>query len=200
MPEQKKPIRHFHEKRGAKHGSRGRGRLRQGGPRPHQAHPVREIPEHTPMLNGDERPIPPLAAGNIRIIPLGGVEEIGKNMTMVEVGDDIVIVDAGFQFREDDTPAIDYITPNPKYREERREKTRALFIPPGPPDHIGGIPYIIDRIGYPPIYTPKLAAVMIRKRQEEFPNLKPLDVHEVEKEDTIKLGGLRVRFFEVTHT
>src|SRR3989344_5742840 len=200
MPEQKKPIRHFHEKRGPNRGAGGRGRLRQGGPRPHQAHPVREIPEHTPMLNGDERPIPPLAAGNIRIIPLGGVEEIGKNMTMVEVGDDIVIVDAGFQFREDDTPGIDYIIPNTKYLEERREKIRGLFITHGHLDHIGGIPYIIDRIGYPPIYTRGLTAVMIKKRQEEFPNLKPLDIHEVEKDDTVKVGALRVRFFSVYHT
>jgi len=152
------------------------------------------------MLNGDERPIPPLAAGNIRIIPLGGVEEIGKNMTMVEVGDDIVIVDAGFQFREDDTPGIDYIIPNTKYLEERREKIRGLFITHGHLDHIGGIPYIIDRIGYPPIYTRGLTAVMIKKRQEEFPNLKPLDIHEVEKEDTVKVGALRVRFFSVYHT
>ena len=152
------------------------------------------------MLNGDERPIPPLEQGNIRIIPLGGVEEIGKNMTMVEFGDDIIVIDAGFQFREADTPGVDYIIPNTKYLEERREKIRGLFITHGHLDHIGGIPYVIDRIGYPPVYTRKLTAVMIRKRQEEFPNLKPLDVHEVEKEDTIKLGGLRVRFFEVTHT
>ena len=200
MPEQKKPIRHFHEKRGDKHGSRGRGRLRQGGPRPHQAHPVREIPDVTAMLNGNERPIPPLQPGNIRIIPLGGVEEIGKNMTMVEVGDDIVIVDAGFQFREDDTPGIDYIIPNTKYLEERREKIRGLFITHGHLDHIGGIPYIIDRIGYPPIYTRGLTAVMIKKRQEEFPNLKPLDIHEVEKDDTVKVGNIRVRFFSVYHT
>jgi ribonuclease J len=152
------------------------------------------------MLNGDERPIPPLEAGNIRIIPLGGVEEIGKNMTMIEFGDDIIIVDCGFQFREDDTPGVDYIIPNTKYLEERREKIRGLFITHGHLDHIGGIPYIIDRIGYPPIYTRKLTSVMIRKRQEEFPNLKPIDIHEVESEDTVKVGNLRVRFFEVTHT
>jgi len=179
---------------------RGRGRLRQGGPKPHQPHPVREIPEHTPLLNGDERPIPPLAAGTIRIIPLGGVEEIGRNMTLVEMGDDIIVIDAGFQFREDDTPGIDYILPNTKYLEERREKIRALFITHGHLDHIGGIPYIIDRIGYPPIYTRELTAVMIRKRQEEFPNLKPLDIHEVKKEDSVKVGNFRVRFFSVYHT
>ena len=154
-------------------------------------------------LNGngtEEKPIPPLAPGNIRIIPLGGVEEIGRNMTMVEFGDDIVIVDCGFQFREDDTPGIDYILPNTKYLEERREKIRGLFITHGHLDHIGGIPYIIDRIGYPPIYTRRLTAVMIKKRQEEFPNLKPLDIHEVEKNDTVRVGNLRVGFFSVYHT
>lgn len=180
-------------------GSRGRGRLRQGGPKPHQPHPVRaEITQSNG--NGDEKPIPPLAPGNIRIIPLGGVEEIGRNMTMVEYGDDIVIIDCGFQFREDDTPGIDYILPNTKYLEERRDKIRGMFITHGHLDHIGGIPYIIDRIGYPTVYTRELTAVMIRKRQEEFPNLKPLTIHEVEKDDTIKVGGLRVRFFSVYHT
>lgn len=189
---------------GGGRGRGGRGRLRREGPKPHQPHPPRPDifsgPDHTPMLNGDERPIPPLEAGNIRIIPLGGVEEIGRNMTMIEYGDDIIAIDCGFQFREDDTPGVDYILPNTKYLEERREKIRGLFITHGHLDHIGGIPYVIDRIGYPPVYTRKLTSVMIRKRQEEFPNLKPLDIHEVEKEDTIKVGSLRVRFFEVSHT
>ena len=164
-------------------GKGGRGKLRREGPRPHQAHPVREISEQG--SNPDEKPIPPLEAGNIRIIPLGGVEEIGRNMTAVEFNDDIVIIDCGFQFKEDDTPGIDYILPNTKYLEDRRDKIRAMFITHGHLDHIGGIPYIIDRIGYPEIYTRKLTSLMIRKRQEEFPNLKPLTVHEVEQEDTV---------------
>jgi len=187
-------------------GGRGRGRLRHGGPKPHQPHPPRpEIREGREQSgfearNGDEKPIPPLEAGNIRIVPLGGVEEIGRNMTAVEMGDDIIIIDCGFQFREDDTPGIDYILPNTKYLEERREKIRGLFITHGHLDHIGGIPYIIDRIGYPPIYTRRLTSVMIRKRQEEFPHLKPLDIHEVETEDTVRVGDIRVKFFEVSHT
>jgi ribonuclease J len=187
-----------------KGGRRGDFR-RAGGPRPHQVHPPRDISEQPTaqtltMGNGDEKPIPPLEAGNIRIIPLGGVEEIGRNMTAFEYGDDIVIIDCGFQFREDDTPGIDYILPNTKYLEDRRDKIRALFITHGHLDHIGGIPYIIDRIGYPPVYTRKLTAVMVKKRQEEFPNLKPLTIHEVEKEDAVRVGNLRVRFFSVTHT
>lgn len=172
---------------------------RTNGPRPHQAHPPREA--HEPSApNNEEKPIPPLTSGNIRIIPLGGVEEIGRNMTALEYGDDIVIVDCGFQFKEDETPGIDYILPNTKYLEDRQDKIRGMFITHGHLDHIGAIPYIIDRIGYPPIFTRQLTAVMIRKRQEEFPNLKPLDIHEVEKTDTIKVGDLRVRFFSVTHT
>ena len=67
-------------------------------------------------------------------------------------------------------------------------------------DHIGGIPYIMYRIGNPPIYSRALTAVMIKKRQEEFPHLPPLDIKMVEKEDTIVLGKLRVKFFNVTHT
>ncbi|OGC79540.1 hypothetical protein A2852_02815 [Candidatus Adlerbacteria bacterium RIFCSPHIGHO2_01_FULL_54_23] len=144
--------------------------------------------------------MPPLEAGNIRIVPLGGVEEIGRNMTAIEMGDDIIVVDCGLQFREEDTPGIDYILPNTKYLEDRREKIRGIFVTHGHLDHIGGIPYIIDRLGYPPIYTRQLTAVMIKKRQEEFPHLKPLDIHEVEKEKSIRAGKTKVRFFSVTHT
>src|SRR6185369_8811498 len=106
--------------------------------------------------NADEVKIPPLEAGNIRIIPLGGVEEIGRNMTAIEYGNDIFIVDCGFQFREDDTPGIDYILPNTGYLEERRDRIRGMLITHGHLDHIGGIPYIMDRIGNPTIYTRKL--------------------------------------------
>src|SRR5262245_52662447 len=87
--------------------------------------------------------IPPLAAGNIRVITLGGVEEIGKNMTMIEYGDDIVIIDAGFQFKDEDTPGVDYILPNTKYLEDRKDKIRGLIITHGHLDHIGAIPYIM---------------------------------------------------------
>ncbi len=147
-----------------------------------------------------EPTIAPPAPGVIRIIPIGGVEEIGKNMTLVEYGNDIIIIDAGFQFKTEDTPGIDYIVPNTKYLEERKDKIRGMLVTHGHMDHIGGIPYVIEKLGYPTIYTRKLTAIMIEKRQAEFPHLKPLDIKLVEKEDRIKLGDLYVKFFAVSHS
>jgi ribonuclease J len=145
-------------------------------------------------------PIPPPAPDTVRIIPLGGVEEIGRNMNVIEFGDDIIVVDCGFQFREEDTPGIDYILPNTQYLEERRDKIRGVIITHGHLDHIGGIPYIIDRIGNPPIYTRQLTSLLIKRRQEEFSHLPAIDIREVENDDVIRLGSLSVRFFAVTHT
>ncbi len=144
--------------------------------------------------------IPPPAEGVVRIIPLGGVEEIGRNMTAVEFGNDIFILDCGFAFSEDDTPGVDYILPNTGYLEERRDKIRGLLVSHGHLDHIGGIPYIIDRIGNPTIYTRRLTGMMIKKRQEEFPHLPAINLREVEKDEVIKLGNTSIRFFGVSHT
>lgn len=145
-------------------------------------------------------PIPPPAPDTVRIIPLGGVEEIGRNMTVIETADDIFILDCGFQFREEETPGIDYILPNTGYLEERRDKIRGLIVSHGHLDHIGGIPFILDRIGNPTIYTRKLTAKMIQKRQEEFAQQAPVSIREVENNEAIRLGQSTIRFFGVTHT
>jgi ribonuclease J len=145
-------------------------------------------------------PIPPPEKGVIRIIPLGGVEEIGKNMTAIEIGDDIIVIDAGMQFKTEDTPGIDYIIPNTTYLEERKEKIRGMFVTHGHLDHIGGIPLVMSRIGNPPLYSRNLTVLMVKKRQEEFSHLPPLDTHVVEKDSVVYAGNLRIRFFGVTHT
>ncbi|MCR4281082.1 MAG: ribonuclease J, partial [Candidatus Kaiserbacteria bacterium] len=145
-------------------------------------------------------PIPPPAEDTVRIIPLSGVEEVGRNMTAIEFGGDIFIVDCGFAFSEVETPGIDYILPNTGYLEERRDKIRGMLITHGHLDHIGGIPYIIDRIGNPMIYTRKLTGMMIKKRQEEFAQTAPVQIREVEKDEVIRLGKATIRFFGVTHT
>lgn len=143
--------------------------------------------------------VPPIG-DNIRIITLGGVEQIGQNMTAIEIGDDIIVIDAGFQFKEETTPGIDYILPNTKYLEERKDKIRALFVTHGHLDHIGAIPYIIEKIGSPKIYTRQFGAIMIQKRQEEFPQVKKPEIITLDGDETIVISDrIKVETFPISH-
>lgn len=157
--------------------------------------------DNRPSAKSEIAMIPPIGE-NIRIIPLGGVEEIGKNMTLIEYKDDIIVIDAGVQFSDSETPGIDYILPNIKYLEENKRKIRALVITHGHLDHIGGIPYLIERLGNPPIYTREFGALLIKKRQEEFPHLAPLDIKIIGADDgaTPLSKNLKIRFFGITHS
>jgi ribonuclease J len=150
--------------------------------------------------NTNNAKIPPPEKGVIRIIPLGGVEEIGKNMTAVEIDDDIIIIDAGMHFANETTPGVDYVIPNTTYLEEHKDKIRALFITHGHLDHIGGVPLVLSRVGNPPVYSRKLSILMMRKRQAEFPHLPPMKENIVEKDEVITCGKIKVKFFGVTHT
>ncbi len=149
--------------------------------------------------NSSEKILPP-EKGVVRIIPLGGVEEVGKNMTAIEIGDDIIVIDAGMHFSTEATPGVDYVIPNTTYLEERKDRIRALIITHGHLDHIGGVPLVLSRIGNPPVYSRKLSILMMRKRQAEFPHLPPMKENIVEKDDTIMCGNIKIRFFGVTHT
>ncbi len=181
-----------HRPAGARN-ARGGNRMRRGMDRPSST------PIDTQIHKKVEDIIPAIG-DNIRIIPLGGVEEIGKNMTAIEYGNDIVVIDIGFQFKDENTPGIDYILPNTKYLEERQDKVRAVIITHGHLDHIGGVPYVMPRIGNPPLYTRNLTSVLIKKRQDEFPHMPPLDIKIVEKDEVIRIGDLKIKFFAVTHT
>lgn len=147
-----------------------------------------------------EKAPPPLAPGDIRIIPLGGVEEIGKNMTAIEIGNDIIVVDIGFAFPTEEMPGVDYIIPDASYVEKHKDKVRGVIITHGHLDHTGGIPYIMQKIGNPPLYTRNLTSLFIKKRMDEFPHLPKLDIRVVENNSKIMLGEIPVRFFGVTHT
>lgn len=138
----------------------------------------------------------------VRIIPMSGVEEIGRNMTIVETKDDLIIFDIGFQFvsEESNAPGINYILPNTQYVEERKHKIRALVVTHGHLDHIGGIPFVMERIGNPPIYTQYLTSLMIKKRQEEFPHLDPVDIHVIKEGDSFTVGKTKIKTFPVTHS
>ena len=140
-------------------------------------------------------------AENIRIIPLGGYEEVGKNMLAIEYKGEIIVYDAGVQFTsEDSAPGIDYILPNTRYLEDRKDMVKAIIITHGHLDHIGGIPFIMERIGNPKLYASYLTNLLIKKRMEEFPDKPKVDYTDVEAGEVIKIGNLKIKFFPVTHS
>jgi ribonuclease J len=186
-----------------------RGPKRSGGKskRPPMRRPMRPLNAPKLTREGEEgnkaiigKKIPLIEAGVIRIIPMGGVEEIGKNMTAIEFGDTIIVIDIGLAFPGEDTPGVDYIIPDSTYVEQNKHKVKAVIVTHGHLDHIGGIPYVMPKIGNPPIYTSLLTSVMIKKRQDEFPYLPKLDIRLIEKAETIKIGDFKIRFFGATHT
>jgi len=183
----------------------------QGAPRARRSnHPQRRRSTTAPALTHrmtittEKNPIIPevLDEDTVRVIPVSGVEEIGRNMIIVETKDDIVVIDAGFQFvtEESNAPGINYILPNTQYLEERKDKIRALIITHGHLDHIGGIPFIIERIGNPPIYTQYLTSLMILKRQEEFPHIEPVTMQVIKEGESFTVGKMRIKTFPVTHS
>jgi ribonuclease J len=135
----------------------------------------------------------------LKVIPLGGIEEVGENMTIMEYGDDILVIDMGLGFPDETMPGIDYIIPNTKYLEDNKKRIRGVIITHGHLDHIGAIPYILPKIGDPPIYTMKLTGELIKKRLEEFHLLGRSQIHELNKDDVLTLGNFRIRFFRINH-
>lgn len=179
---------------------RSRGRSQSQRRRPDKA------PALTHRLNVTDQksPVIPeiLDEDTVRIITIAGCEEIGRNMNVVETKDDIIVIDAGFAFvsEESGTPGVDYILPNTQYLEERKHKIRALVITHGHLDHIGGIPYVMERIGNPPIYTQYLTSLMILKRQDEFPQMEKVDIKVINEGESFTVGNTHIKTFRVTHS
>ncbi|MDR3643404.1 MAG: ribonuclease J [Candidatus Doudnabacteria bacterium] len=137
---------------------------------------------------------------NLRIIPMGGVEEVGENMTVLEYGDDLIIIDMGLAFPDDTMPGIDYIIPDTKWLEENKRRIRGVIITHGHLDHIGAVPYILPKLGDPPVYTMALTAAFIKKRLEEFGLLGRSKINVLTKDDVLSLGNFKVRFFRINHS
>ncbi len=139
----------------------------------------------------------------LRIIPLGGLEEIGRNMTIFEYDNQIIIVDMGLQFPDNGMPGIDFIIPNIEYLTQHPEKKiLGIFITHAHYDHIGAIPYLIDKLHYPPIFTAPLTKAIILKRQEEFTHLRKLNIKIISQESNypLSLGPFKISTFHLNHT
>lgn len=198
----RRPRNRVHNKPGSNPKNRAHSKSRSGFRKNNDQTSQKQIGGHKHRLSTLDRSdaIPDLKDGNIRIITIGGFEAIGKNMSAIEIGNDIIVIDCGFTFKDQNTPGIDYILPNTKYLEDRKDRIRGVIITHGHLDHTGGIAYVFPRIGNPPIYCRSFTSLMIKKRQEEFKSNPPLDINVVETTDRIKLGDQYVRFFGITHT
>lgn len=138
-------------------------------------------------------------AEKLKIIPLGGLDEIGKNMTVYEFGGEMVVVDCGMAFPGDDMYGIDLVIPDVTYLIKNRARLRGLFITHGHEDHIGAIPYVLKQINMP-IYCTRLTAGLIKLKLEEHGLVKSTKIVTVEPGETVRAGKFNVEFIHVNHS
>jgi ribonuclease J len=136
----------------------------------------------------------------VRLVPLGGLGEVGKNMMVIEYGVDIVIVDAGLMFPEAEMLGVDLVIPDTGYLQDKLDRIRALIITHGHEDHIGGIPYILPMLGFPAVYATKLTRGLIEVKLREHHLLSQTELHTITTDDHLDLGAFGVEFFRVNHS
>ncbi|WP_331665729.1 ribonuclease J [Mogibacterium diversum] len=145
--------------------------------------------------NQRKRPKAPIET--MRVMPLGGLKEIGKNITLVEYRDDILIIDCGFSFPEDEMFGIDVVIPDFTYLKENMERIKGLIITHGHEDHIGGVPFLLKEINVP-VYAPPLAMGLIRNKLKEHGLA--MEEHVIEAGDIFNVGAFRVEAIHTNHS
>ena len=139
------------------------------------------------------------AKNRLRIIPLGGLGEIGKNMTAFEYGDDIIVVDVGSIFPREDMPGVDLVIPDISYLTMNRGRVRGYLITHGHEDHIGAAPYVLREVPAP-VYATRLTAALIESKLKEHKLLGSVEMNVIAPHDTVTLGVFRVEFLKVSHS
>jgi len=135
----------------------------------------------------------------LKVIPLGGLEEIGKNMTVFEYGENIIVVDCGVAFPEDEMLGIDLVIPDVTYLEKNLSKVRGIIVTHGHEDHIGALPYVLNRIPVP-VYGTDLTLALIENKLMEHQMLNKADLRVIRAGQTIQLGAFKVEFIRSTHS
>ncbi|MBO0795192.1 MAG: ribonuclease J, partial [Ktedonobacteraceae bacterium] len=141
-----------------------------------------------------------MTAEKIRFIPLGGLGEVGKNMMVVEYGDDIIIVDVGVMFPDDEMFGVDLVIPDVNYLLDKKERIRGILITHGHEDHVGGLPYILPTLGFPPLFATRLTQGLITVKLKEHKMLEKASIQVVNPGDRVQLGKNEVEFFRVNHS
>lgn len=136
----------------------------------------------------------------MRIVPLGGLEEVGKNITAIEYGNDIIVIDCGMSFAGPEMLGVDYIVPDVSYLQQRKRNIRGIIFTHGHLDHIGAAQYVIPKLGNPPLYATKLTSGLLKNRLREFALDKNIKLHEYNENSVLKLGAFEIEFFRVNHS
>ena len=143
----------------------------------------------------------PTKEGGLKIVHLGGLGEVGRNMSAIQYDDEIILIDAGVRFPEGDMPGIDFIIPNTEYLADKKDMVKAMFFTHGHMDHIGGLPFILDKIGDPDIYAAPLTRAILMKRLDEFKDRKIPTIDIVEAGQTVKVSDkLQVELLRINHS
>ena len=135
----------------------------------------------------------------LRIVPLGGVGEIGKNMMTIEYGEEMLLIDAGLMFPENDMLGIDIVIPDISYVVERQERLRAIILTHGHEDHIGALPYVLSDVNAP-VYGTRLTLGLAEVKLREHHLLDQVELHTIQPRDVLSLGPFSVEFFHVCHS
>lgn len=149
--------------------------------------------------NGSILDLPTFKKSNLKIIALGGLDEIGKNITIFEYEDEIVLVDCGLEFPDDDMLGVDIVIPDVTYLVRNKNKIKGLFITHGHEDHIGAIPYVLKQVNMP-IYATRLTAKLIEHKLEEHRLLRTTKLNIVEQGQIINAGKMSVEFIRSSHS
>ena len=161
----------------------------------------RRARSEAPYVPGRRVGLEKVAPGNgtLRIIPLGGLGEIGKNMTAVEYGEDIVVIDCGLAFPDEDMPGVDLVIPDVSYLVKNQERVRGILLTHGHEDHIGAIPYVLQQLRVP-VYGTRLTVGIVKNKLEEFSLPYEPELRTVEAGDVVRLGSMQAEFIHVNHS
>ena len=141
-----------------------------------------------------------MALGKIRLVPLGGLGEVGKNMMVVEYGDDIVIIDVGVMFPDEEMYGVDLVIPDTTFLADKKHRIRGVLITHGHEDHVGSLPYVLPMLDFPPVYATRLTHGLISVKLKEHRMLEKTVVNVIGPGDQVPLGECVAEFFRVNHS
>ncbi|MBI2065422.1 MAG: ribonuclease J [Candidatus Yanofskybacteria bacterium] len=141
------------------------------------------------------------ATGGLKIVHFGGLGEVGRNMSAIQYDNEIILIDAGVRFADEKMPGIDFIIPNASYLDDKKDMVKAMFFTHGHMDHVGALPFVLDRIGEPDFYAAPLTKALLMKRLDEYKDRKPIEINTINPGEEVKISDkLSVKVLRINHS